>query len=290
MKYLVMECHPAYAVVMDQKGRFLQVANQHFEVGQQVEEVIPMQDVRADHTHLWRKLAAVAACLCLLLLGSWQLLLNPYGSVRIQINPDVKITVNRLEYVIRVEPLNPDAQHLLQGYAPGIQKIDQVADELADRAKEMGYLHNNGKIQVTVESSHANWRVATQDRLILELQLHTQNQITVIPNPDPIPGFSDQTVPTVSSTSTAPTAPAPITAEEAKALAFSHLGVREDQVSQLQTELDDGIYEIEFLYDGMEYSFEIDAATGTILDIDQDLPDDPDDLDDEDEEDDEYDR
>ena len=36
MKYLVMECHPAYAVVLDEKGRFLKVANLNYEPGQTV--------------------------------------------------------------------------------------------------------------------------------------------------------------------------------------------------------------------------------------------------------------
>ncbi len=293
MKYLVMECHPGYAVVLDEKGRFLRVANEHFEVGQQVDSVFKMKQPR-NHTHLLRDLAAVAACLCLLLAGCWQILLRPYGAVRIKINPDVKITVNRLDYVLKVEPLNQDAQALLLNYSPGVQKVDQVADALADRAQSMGYLKSDGKIQVTVESAHTDWQIATQDRLILQLQLHTDHQITIVPNPDPIPGYQEQpkdpTVPsstfptTPTTTDPAPTDPGPLTLAQAKALAFAHLGITESQVSQLETELDDGIYEIEFLYNGIEYSFEIDASTGIIEDIDQeeaDLPDDADDADDE---------
>ena len=30
MKYLVMECHPAYAVVLDEEGRFLKVSNLNY--------------------------------------------------------------------------------------------------------------------------------------------------------------------------------------------------------------------------------------------------------------------
>lgn len=33
MTYLVMECHPAYAVVLDQAGRVIKVANMGYEVG-----------------------------------------------------------------------------------------------------------------------------------------------------------------------------------------------------------------------------------------------------------------
>ena len=40
MTYLVMECHPGYAVVLDQTGRFLKVANLNYQVGETVSFVI----------------------------------------------------------------------------------------------------------------------------------------------------------------------------------------------------------------------------------------------------------
>ena len=33
MKYLVLETHSAYAVVLDEEGRFLKAANLHYQVG-----------------------------------------------------------------------------------------------------------------------------------------------------------------------------------------------------------------------------------------------------------------
>ena len=39
-EYLVMECHPGYAVVLDREGRFLRVANLGYTVGQLVDEVV----------------------------------------------------------------------------------------------------------------------------------------------------------------------------------------------------------------------------------------------------------
>ena len=38
MKYLVMETHPAYAVMLDENGRFLKAANLRYQVGETVEE------------------------------------------------------------------------------------------------------------------------------------------------------------------------------------------------------------------------------------------------------------
>ena len=44
MRYLVMECGFSYAVVLDQQGRFLKVANLGYAVGQTVDSVIPFQE------------------------------------------------------------------------------------------------------------------------------------------------------------------------------------------------------------------------------------------------------
>ena len=43
MNYMVLECHPGYAVVMDEDGKFLKVANRHYTVGQTLTEVVQMQ-------------------------------------------------------------------------------------------------------------------------------------------------------------------------------------------------------------------------------------------------------
>ena len=49
MTYLVMECHPAYAVVLDQAGRVIKVANMGYEVGQKVDYVIEQQHLSLIH-------------------------------------------------------------------------------------------------------------------------------------------------------------------------------------------------------------------------------------------------
>ena len=69
MKYLVMECHPAYAVLLDEESRFVRAANLHYSVGQTVTDPVLMQD----HNRAARitqktvlRIAAAAACLLLL--------------------------------------------------------------------------------------------------------------------------------------------------------------------------------------------------------------------------------
>lgn len=189
MKYMVMECHPGYAVVMDNAGRFLKVANLHYEVGQTVTSVLEMKNTDASSAakiiHLrkmWIPVASIAACLCLVVFGGWRFLMSPYGSVRMQINPDVLMTVNRLDYVIRLDGLNDDGDDIIEGYSYQWKKVDLVSNELADRAVEMGYLKENGTIRITVESKQEKWKTETEKRIVIELEDHMKNSVMVTPD------------------------------------------------------------------------------------------------------------
>ena len=56
---------------------------------------------------------------------------------------------------------------------------------------------------------------------------------------------------------------------KAKSIALNHAGVSENKVYDMEIELDDEdgtlVYEVEFKSGNMEYSYEINAATGAIL-------------------------
>ena len=65
-----------------------------------------------------------------------------------------------------------------------------------------------------------------------------------------------------------------ISPDKAKEIALSHAGLTSSQVTFKRTELeyDDGIqkYDVEFYYNNREYSYEIDAKNGSILQYEQD--------------------
>ena len=203
MTYLVMECHPGYAVVLDQTGRFLKVANLNYQVGETVSFVIECtaeEEPVTIHSLRRRRIllsaASLAASFFLAVLGTWHVCLTPYGAVRIQINPDLKLTVNRLDYVISADGLNDDGLRLLDGYRFRGQKLEQAFDDLADRAMEMGYLKEGGQILLTLESSHENWIAKTEDRLLTELENHLNDTISVTASAAPeIPASADTPLP-----------------------------------------------------------------------------------------------
>ena len=184
MKYLVMECHPGYAVVLDEEGCFFKVANLGYEVGETVDSVIKAYADEDEHIKTRRKrplaaLLASVACFCLVFLGAWQYVFTSFGTVRMQINPDVLISVNRLDYVVGLEGLNEDGEKLVDGLSTFGKKVDTLSDELADRAMAMGYLDETGKITLTVDSANEKWKKATEEKLILELNIYLQEKISV---------------------------------------------------------------------------------------------------------------
>lgn len=80
-----------------------------------------------------------------------------------------------------------------------------------------------------------------------------------------------------AATETSATIPARISEKEARDIALAHAGLTADQVTRLRVEFDydDGRpeYEVDFVYDGFEYDYEVHAETGEILSWDKDRDD-----------------
>ena len=180
MEYLVMECGLSYAVVMDQDGRILKVPNLGYTVGQTLEDVVllPERPAKATIHKRVARWGTMVACLCLLLLGSW-VWQSPIGTVRMQINPDVQMSVNRFDRVVALEGLNEDGTSLIDGYRAYGKGMKTVSDELADRAMELGYLSDGGQITLTVDSEKGDWKTAAEELLLLELDIHFEHRVTV---------------------------------------------------------------------------------------------------------------
>ena len=165
MEYLVMECHQSYAVVLDHRGRFMKVANLGYQVGQEVSAVVELRQPQPRGVIRWQPVLTAAACLCILFVGFWQTALLSMGTVLIQINPQIRLSVNRMERVISAEAVNADGAKVLFDYHAFGKTVEQVTQELSDRAADMGYLHDDGEVHLTVDSRDAKWKTATEARL-----------------------------------------------------------------------------------------------------------------------------
>lgn len=176
MKYMVMECHPSYAVVLDEAGQFRKVVNLRYQVGQTVTEVVEMaapnsrSAAQKKTTVRWiSSLAAAAACLILIFTGFF-MGRTPYASVYMTINPEVRIDVNRRDMVVGLEGVNEDGKQLITGYDYHKKDLDLVVDELVDRAIEMDFLHEGGQITLALDATDNQW--VTTHSTSLDTQLH----------------------------------------------------------------------------------------------------------------------
>lgn len=199
MSYLVMECGLSYAVVLDEAGRFLKAANLGYQVGQTLDHVLLLEE-KKQPTLRQRivPLAAVAACLCLMLLVSVEFFFLPVGSVRMQINPEVRMEVNRVNQVIGLEGLNQDGNHLIDGYGYRWKSVEEVSDDLADRAVEMGFLTDGGSIGLTAESDNDDWNANTVHAILAELENHLGSKVELVDGALPEEEDSSQSVIVIS--------------------------------------------------------------------------------------------
>lgn len=179
MTYLVMECHPAYAVVLDQAGRMIKVANMGYEVGQKVDYVIIQQ---TQPRPVWLRMAPLvaAACLCLAVLGggAYGACFAPYGTVRLTINPDVLMTVSYMDKVVGLEGLNDDGARLIDQLSYKGKNTEEITDILVERAMDMGYLTDGGTVSVTAGGSR-RWKDRRETAIRTSLNNMLEGRVSV---------------------------------------------------------------------------------------------------------------
>lgn len=185
MKYMVMECHTGYAVLLDEEGRFWKAADLHYEVGQTVENPLLMKQPQPSGRRRITRLvsstvAAVAACLFLFFgFGYYQNYLRIYSSIYLSINPEVQMDLNRYGNVVRLTGTNEDGARLLEGYSGRGKDKLTVADELIDRAIEMGFLSEGGQVSFFIDSPEDALFQEYGTELRTEINEHLDGRITI---------------------------------------------------------------------------------------------------------------
>ena len=190
MKYLVMETHPAYAVVLDEDGRFLKAANLRYQVGDTVQDIVELRTPQKKVVPAWKPLsglAAAAACLCMVFFGWYQPNYTAYGTLRIQINPDVEMTVSRTDRVLDLEGLNADGEDLIEEYDYQGKDRETAAHELVERAIDMGYLSDGETVSITVNSADADWQAREETQVRAQLEARYGETIVIRLGSDPAP-------------------------------------------------------------------------------------------------------
>ena len=212
--YLVMEVHTAYAVLLDNEGRFIKAANVGYQIGDIVERAFPLkypEDRKKRVNRVIRLAASLAACICVAVFGvyEYQYFFLPYGTIQMQINPDIEMTLSRSGRVLDLDGINEDGKTLIDGYDYDGKDKYTVTDELTDRAIDLGFLDDGGQVALLVTSKNTEWADTLEKNLVDELNEHLKQydltinvsvgtidadvldepqSITIpIPDPEPVP-------------------------------------------------------------------------------------------------------
>jgi uncharacterized membrane protein YkoI len=186
MKYLVMETHKSYCIVIDEAGRVIKAANFNYEVGQTVDSIYEMYIPKNTNFSIKRVAAfvgGIAACFALVLAFYFssieRVLPTQYAFVYLEINPDVRIDVSEEGIVVQLTPLNDDGVTLLAGYDGESEILSTVIDELVERAIAMEYLTDGGVVAINIDSPDEEWFQDTSLTIRESLSVYLNDRVSV---------------------------------------------------------------------------------------------------------------
>ena len=124
--------------------------------------------------------AAIAACFLLFFgLSYYQSYMQTYSSIYLTINPQVQIDLNQQGIVVGLTGTNPDGRQLLEGYDGKGKDKATVADELVDRAIEMGFLSEGGWISFSIDVPDDDLFQEYRMELFTEITKHLEGRLTI---------------------------------------------------------------------------------------------------------------
>ncbi len=175
MRVIIMELSGKEAVALSHDGSFVRIRNLGYAVGQELqitpEMLIPKST--QGHTRRISKIAAFAACFCILfcsILGFLILNSPSYGYVSVDVNPSIEFRIDRSDCVVSASAVNGDGQSLLESI--GIDELKGKDIEIAlsltiNELSVQGYLDGENA-GVVISSSAASKKASAllNERLI----------------------------------------------------------------------------------------------------------------------------
>lgn len=166
MKYIVMETHTSYAVVLDEQGSFFLAANLNYTPGQIVEhpELLRTYGIGKEKKTVRRNrilgvAAAAAACLFMVFgINSYMLRTTVYGSVFMTVNPEVQITLNKQGDVIDVTGLNEDGMLLVEKQDYEGLSASEACSRLTEYAVLYDKLQDGGAVLFEIDTEDEAFR------------------------------------------------------------------------------------------------------------------------------------
>ena len=145
MRGIVLEIKDGRCVVLKKDGTFEEVRNRNYTVGQEVSLAKPP----------YVKYLTAAACLLLICTAAFghHLYFTPTSYVYLDINPSIRLDLNRFERIIDVVPLNDDAENLLSSATISRKNAQECMNDIETACQEQNNLNErNTDIEVSVRT------------------------------------------------------------------------------------------------------------------------------------------
>ncbi len=192
------------------------------------------------------------------------------GSVLLCVNPEIEMSYDDRGNVVELNALNPDGQTVLSGYT-GYQgnSCMTVIGEL------VGRINDNGYFDATIDGHEKNivlkmarGSVYPSEQFLNELAQAVRTAVEADQiGSRAVPLDQDDYDDVYGEKGY-------INAQAAQGLLSAQLERDDLQFVEKEYDLDDGEYEVEFVMDGVEYEYEVNAYTGKITEMEMEHPDD----------------
>lgn len=191
------------------------------------------------------------------------------GTVLLSVNPEIEIDYDKAGNVVALTGLNADGQAVLASYTGYEGKAcTAVVSELVDEINAGGYFdatidghEKNIVLKMERGSAYPSDQflndLAEAVRLVVEAD-QIGSQTVALDSDDYDDAYGDKGY---------------INAAAAQNILSSQLGRDDIQFVEKDYDLDDGEYEVEFVLDGVEYEYEVNAVTGKVTEMDMDYQD-----------------
>ena len=188
------------------------------------------------------------------------------GTLLLSVNPEIEIDYDDNGRVLEIEGLNEEGKAVVNGYTgyEG-QPCRTVAEGLVEEIYADGYFENTvgGHTKNIVVKLEEGSRYPDDD-FLEEVAEGVREAVKTC--------HLDSSTMTVNEDDY--TENGYIGLDKAKELALGQAGLEEATFTEREYELDDGVYELEFTSNGVEYEFEVNAVTGKVTEADYDHNDD----------------
>ncbi|HPY83894.1 MAG TPA: hypothetical protein PLS20_02485 [Ruminococcus flavefaciens] len=159
MKYIVMECHEGYAVLMDEESSFVHAANLHYEVGQTVTDPVIMGSEKEQTVNrnniVMKRIAAAAACAILICAGGvhyYSMNYKTHSTIMISSEAEISMILNKKGEVISLESSSQKGKELLKEYNGKSKDSSTVANELLELEISKGIISNGDTVELFIST------------------------------------------------------------------------------------------------------------------------------------------